>query len=426
MLKTVTSQTPSVQTRLGLAPLTKLAFDGGDLAPISTRLLLALAENPANASALMDLSVIEQLRGNLEDGLAYQDMALAQQQMFRIANEVPAKLEVLVLAAPIRMGGNTPVEFLLSNLAVGLTTLYVAEGKPLPDPLPDHDVAFVAAPGDTDGARAYLNQIDSHLVNWPRPVLNSPQQIMGLERDTLWRTLHPVPGVICPTTLRCSRAQLAAFAHPDQRPGDDFAMLSFPLLVRPVGSHAGHGLVKLEGPEDVEAYLGACADETFFLSQFVDYSSEDGLFRKYRIILIDGRPYPVHMAISDQWAIWYLNADMAESVDKRSEEAQFFGGFEIEFGARHAKALSALADTLKLDYFGIDCAETQDGRLVVFEGDNALIVHDMDPPEIFPYKGAPMGRAFRAFEAMLHARADRTRETATYSSGHCVKAAVHS
>ncbi len=407
MLTPATPGQEGVQTRLGLAPLTKLAFDGNDLAPVSTELLLALAQDPGNVGALMDLAVIEQLRGNLQDGLEYQNVALAQDQVYRVASDAVPKLEVLVLAAPIRMGGNTPVEFLLAGQSVGLTTLYVLPDVPLPNPLPAHDVAFVAAPGDTDGARTFLTQIAQHVESWPRPVLNLPEQIMGLERDTLWRTLKGAPELICPPTLRCSRDELAVFTEENKRPSDDFAMFNFPLLVRPVGSHAGYGLVKLVGPADVEAYLGACLDETFFLSQFIDYKSADGLYRKYRIVLIDGQPYPVHMAISDQWAIWYLNADMAESVDKRSEEAKFFTGFEIEFAARHSGALAALAGKVKLDYFGIDCAETEDGRLVVFEADNALIVHDMDPPDVFPYKGAPMGRAFRAFEAMLHAKAER-------------------
>lgn len=407
MLKTAPTGEECGQARLGLAPLTKLAFKGGDLAPLSTQLLLAMAQDSSNMGALMDLAVIEQLRGNLDDGLGYQKMALTHQRMFRIASDTPPNLEILVLAAPIRMGGNTPIEFLLAGQAVGLTTLYVMPDTPLPDPLPNHDVAFVAAPGDTDGARTFLTQIAHHVENWPRPVLNLPEHIMGLERDELWRTLNPLPDLVCPPTLRCSRDELDVFAHKNKRRSDDFTMFSFPLLVRPVGSHAGRGLVKLVRPDDVATYLEGSDDEAFFISQFIDYSSADGLYRKYRIVLIDGRPFPVHMAISDHWAIWYLNADMADSVDKRSEEAQFFAGFEIEFAARHANALAALAGAVKLEYFGIDCAETQDGRLVVFEADNALIVHDMDPPDIFPYKGAPMGRAFRAFEAMLHAKADK-------------------
>ncbi|MEM1198724.1 MAG: hypothetical protein AAGI06_05375 [Pseudomonadota bacterium] len=409
MLKVVTENQAEIHSRIGLAPLTKLAFDGEDLAPRSTELLLKLAKDPQDAGALMDLAVIEQLRGNLEAGLDYQNVALAQQQLYRIESDINPKLEVLVLAAPIRMGGNTPVEFLLAGQAVGLTTLYVIPGIPLPDPLPPHDVAFVAAPGDTDGAQVFLSEIAKHVEGWAQPVLNLPEHVKGLERDILWRTLKEVPGVVCPATLRCTRDELTVLTEVNKRPSDDFAMLSFPLLARPVGSHAGQGLVKLDGPQDVEAYLGLGEVEEYFVSQFIDYKSADGLYRKYRVVLIGGVPYPVHMAIADQWAIWYLNADMADSVDKRSEEAQFFTGFENEFARRHETALAALSDAVKLDYFGIDCAETEDGRLVVFEADNALIVHDMDPPDVFPYKGAPMGRAFRAFGNLLHTKADQAK-----------------
>ena len=41
------------------------------------------------------------------------------------------------------------------------------------------------------------------------------------------------------------------------------------------------------------------------------------------------------------------------------------------------------------------------GRLLVFEADNALIIHDMDPPDVFPYKSATVRRLFAAFQAML-------------------------
>jgi hypothetical protein len=54
-----------------------------------------------------------------------------------------------------------------------------------------------------------------------------------------------------------------------------------------------------------------------------------------------------------------------------------------------------------LDYLGIDCAETPDGRLLVFEVDNAMVVHDMDPVEVFPYKPPQMRKIFAEFRAML-------------------------
>ena len=60
-----------------------------------------------------------------------------------------------------------------------------------------------------------------------------------------------------------------------------------------------------------------------------------------------------------------------------------------------------------LDYFGIDCGETPEGELLIFEADVAMIVHAMDPPDLFPYKGPQMRKVFDAFRAMLEKAAER-------------------
>ena len=57
-----------------------------------------------------------------------------------------------------------------------------------------------------------------------------------------------------------------------------------------------------------------------------------------------------------------------------------------------------------LPYLGIDCAETRDGRLLIFEVDNAMVVHAMDDPGRYPYKRPVMDKVFGAFEAMLRSR----------------------
>jgi hypothetical protein len=59
---------------------------------------------------------------------------------------------------------------------------------------------------------------------------------------------------------------------------------------------------------------------------------------------------------------------------------------------------------LGLEYFGVDCAETRDGRLLIFEGDISLIIHDMDPVNVFPYKQPAMRALFTAYQAMLRRR----------------------
>jgi hypothetical protein len=118
------------------------------------------------------------------------------------------------------------------------------------------------------------------------------------------------------------------------------------------------------------------------------------------------------MAIADHWDIWYLNAGMSESAAKRLEEETFMRTFDIGFARRHQTALAGIANRIGLDYFTIDCAENERGELLIFEADNTAVVHNMDSPELFPYKPPQMRAIFEAFAAMLSRRARRGREHA--------------
>jgi hypothetical protein len=162
--------------------------------------------------------------------------------------------------------------------------------------------------------------------------------------------------------------------------------------------------MKLETAEAVDGYLASQPDAEFFISPYIDYGGLDGQFRKYRIVWVDGRPYPCHMAIADRWDLWYYNAGMAASSGKRMEEEHFISTFDTGFARRHAPALAAIAERLGLEYVGIDCAELLDGRLLVFEGDISLVVHNLDPPDLYPYKSRAMKTIFAAFHDMLKRR----------------------
>ena len=137
----------------------------------------------------------------------------------------------------------------------------------------------------------------------------------------------------------------------------------------------------------------------FFVSPFIDYSSEDGLFRKYRVAVIDGEAFPCHMAISEKWAIWYYNSGMVGDEKKLSEEDDFLVNFDL--GKKHGAALSELAKRVGSEYFVLDCAETKTGELLIFEGGHDMIVHDMDSPKIYPFKNKHILKLFHAFQMML-------------------------
>jgi glutathione synthase/RimK-type ligase-like ATP-grasp enzyme len=376
-----------------LAELLKLGFDGGDMTVLRADRMARLQCDPEDAAALMDLCTIEQISGDQASGLRRQAEALSHHRLYRSSWPTSKDaLCVLAFMTPGDISANTPIEFLLQRSGVVLYSLYIVPGQPIPSTLPDHDVAIVIA-SESDEVRSVMREIERLIANWPCRVLNRPGNILRLAREELYRVLENVPGLVMPSTTRIDRAALEESGRG--------APVSFPLIVRPVGSHAGRGLAKLDDAAAIAVYLAERQEVEFFISRYVDYRSADGQFRKYRIIWVDGRLYPCHMAIANQWKVWYLNADMAASAGKRAEEEQFMSTFDHGFAHRHASALAAAAERIGLEYVGIDCAELPDGKLLVFEGDVALVVHDMDPPDLYPYKGPQMQKLFSAFSDML-------------------------
>jgi len=379
----------------------RLNLAGADLLPLGQELLARAAADANDACALMDAATILEFLDQRETALTLQREALRTQTTFLLpAHRRPARLHLLALMAPGDLMANVPLDALLEDSDVDLQLHYLKPGGHLADPLPEHDLLFVAL-SETGPNRDLLNQLTFDLAHWPKPVLNRPDRIPRLARDRASALLDQVPGIAMPPTARVTRDALARVS--DRRAAPDALVpgSQFPLIVRPLDSHAGNDLQKVDDADMLRHYLASVVEQRFFVSPFIDYRNADGLFRKYRIALIDGRPYACHMGISSHWMIHYLNAGMAESAAKRAEEEQFMLTFDDGFARRHAAALAAIHERMGLDYVCLDCAEAADGRLLIFEVDHAMIVHAMDPVDVFPYKQPQMRKLMSAFRAML-------------------------
>ncbi len=388
---------------MGMARLTTMAFHGENMVPPAIELLKRCEADPGDSAALLDLATIHFLLGHEEAGLAYQERALAREQVFRDhgIGEGQESVRLLAFAAPGNLMSNVPIQFLLEGSDIRLDVLYVVPGMDLPERVPAHDMAMVIA-GESDPNREVLERIAAFVDLWPcPPVLNDPRKVLQLSRDGVSTLLADAPGIRIPATTRVTPETLERLGRAEITLAEILLDGSFPVIVRPLDSHAGKGLAKLDDPSTLALYLAAHPAEGYYLSSFVDYRGAGGLFRKYRIAMIGGRPFVCHMAVSSHWMIHYLNADMRESAEKRAEEARAFATFDEDFAARHADAFAAMAERIGLEYFAMDCAETPDGQLLVFEADTAMIVHAMDPPDIFPYKPPQMHRIFKAFQDML-------------------------
>jgi len=391
---------------LGLATLLRQATAGTDLAPLGER-LIALSQTNDDPQVLLDLALVLELKYQQASALAVQALALQAQRHYRLkSTSSPSPLRLLALKAPGDLMANTPFESLLEQADLQIEALYVDGETPLPATLPEHDVLLVAACALDSNATA-LAQMTELVANTARPVLNRPDGIAHTTRDAAYALLGKAPGICMAPTLRAPRAQLLEAAALTW----DLAQAlggQYPVLVRPVGSHAGQGLTKIASPEELKMHLASAHAEEFYVAPFIDYSDADGLFRKYRIVLIDGKPYVCHMGISQHWMVHYPYPEMKAHPERREEEARCMATFDDDFAVRHREALLAIASLSGLDYIGFDCAETHDGRLLIFEVATAMIVHDMDDTTLFPYKLPQMRRVFGAFDAMLRRAAART------------------
>jgi glutathione synthase/RimK-type ligase-like ATP-grasp enzyme len=378
---------------IGLVELMRLAHAGVDISPIGQVLIEKTAENPNDANALLDLGIVLQLRGNRELALQVQKQAIELQRAYVLPAKNPS-WRVLALMGAGDLMANTPIEFLVENSDIELTQFFVTEdlftvAGNLNEDLPEHDVLFVAI-AESEENLPLLKQFEPILKNWAKPVLNKPEKIAKMSRDAACQLLANIDEISMPETQRYSLEGLNS------------ASFDYPIIIRPIDSHAGHDLDKIESENALKNYLAQQNYSEFFVAKFIDYRNADGLFRKYRVMLIAGKPFLAHLAISQNWMIHYLNAGMADDAQKREEEAQVMDSFNEIFATKHAAAFQKIYQRSGLDYVGLDCSETPDGKLLIFEIDSCMIVHAIDPIDLFPYKPAHMAKLFAAFQQLLH------------------------
>lgn len=406
-----TLRLPVVQ---GAAALATAAAEGVQVDALLADLSGPFANDAAMFAAAFDTAVLSFLSSRHALGTALQEDLLGQCRMFRVADgplvhSQNRPLRLLAFASPGDLQMNMPIEFITRHLNVRLDIVYVLPNLPLPRIVPDHDVAIcVISDSDPDA----LMRLVPLLAHWPRPVLNDPGRLANgrigdLSRDGIARLFAGTPGIVAPATISRNRAEIVAFLANEQPAQALAPNIQWPLLVRPLGSHAGKLLERVADPAELQVYIAHVLSDQFYLSRFVDYRNDDGLYRKYRLALIQGQAFLCHMAVSDHWMIHYLNAGMTESAAKRADEAHAMAEFESGFGKRHGPALAIVQERLGLDYVILDCAEGPDGNLLLFEVEMAAIIHQLDPQDLFPYKRPQMTRIFQAFGELLEQAAGR-------------------
>ena len=346
--------------------------------------------DPGHLPSHQALYELEQILGDIPAALVHQNVVLAQQQLFSsiAPNE---RRRVLALYAPGAWLANAPVELVFDPETTTLHKLYLVSQEQVDGlVLPEVDAIFVAM-GESETARAALALAGLVVCASKLPTINQPDHVLRTDRVCVAALLADIPGCVVSSARRVTRAAIAG-------------AIAFPAIVRPLDSHAGHGLAKIENDVELGAYLAQNGDDDFYVAPFIDYLSPDGQYRKYRLVAVDGDVLPFHMAISDDWMVHFYTSIMRDHQWARDEERAFLADWHTLFGSELRETISRVVETIGLEYLGIDCAIDRKGRLVVFEVDPAVIIHTLDSRELFPYKHEYVPRIFRATERMIDRR----------------------
>lgn len=360
-----------------------------------------VAIDPTRAEVHMRIHTMAQIVGQRDLALDHQRQALEVTRLFTERGSDALLPHILILKAAGDWQANLPTDFIIRSEDWGAVYHYFvsSDGPPPLEDLPLCDLIFNAV-AEPDLTRGELKTAGAIIDGLGQPALNRPDRVAATGRADVAALLANLPHCTIPATVRLpASGTLAALEA-----ALDDGRLTMPLLLRPTGTHAGQGVQLVEERAGLASVLDLNAGKEIYATHFVDYRNDDGLFRKYRVIVVDGQPYPFHMAISKRWLVHYYNAVNDDPAMMDREEERFLAEFENVFSPQLRQAFAEMARRLELDFFGVDCSIAPDGSLLLFEVDVGVIVHVMDDPVRHAYKHKYVPRIFEAVRKMIEGR----------------------
>ncbi|KYJ87045.1 ATP-grasp domain-containing protein [Sulfurovum riftiae] len=189
------------------------------------------------------------------------------------------------------------------------------------------------------------------------PFFNIPSNIMKTTRDNIYQLLQDIDKLHVPKTVRSQPRSPSDIYDAIEKEGFDF-----PIIFRQAGDHGGISTLRVDDTTE-EFYAFPLDGRDYYLTQFVEYADKDGIYAKYRLIVVDGEVYLRHAKFSDQWMVHHSTQinnpeELQKAVSKR---------FLNEIKPIIQPIITEIYNKLKVDYFGIDCNIDNEMNLLVFE-----------------------------------------------------------
>ena len=333
--------------------------------------------------------------GDEKAAAAHRELGFREQALVSWAYRGSGKpVQLLVLGSAF--GGNVPLQQILDKRTFQSTVLLSEYFDP-ETPLPAHSL-IVNLIGDADLSRAGLDAAEALLSRTTSPVINHPALVRPTGRLVNARRLSVIPNVRTPRMVLLAKKVLLApiAAKVIAEHG-----IEFPLLLRSPGFHTGQYFISVTSPENLAEAVAGLPGTDLLVMQVLDASNRHGDKHKFRVMFVDGELYPLHLAISKNWKVHYFSADMEIEPEYRVLEEQFLNNMSGLLGDEVMAALNSIRQVLGLDYGGIDFAIDQNGKVLLFEANATMLVHQPENVQKWAYRQEAAKRIMDAVRSMI-------------------------
>lgn len=246
------------------------------------------------------------------------------------------------------------------------------------DPATHCIINEIAEPDSHGKTLDYLQQLLERVPHIP--VINAPHLIKMTRRDRVYEALQGIPGLLVPHTVRFYPRHLK-----DILACMDTHQMTYPLILKTAGKHGGKDTLRFDTLEQLIDGLYALPldGRPYYLIAYHD-TSHQGVFAKYRVMLIDGHPYPCHLRFSEHWMVHYYSAErlMQQHPAYYTQEAEFVDHFFSKMPSTFLQVVNAIHQRIPIDYTGMDFGINAKGQIVLFELNANMLVLRVDPDDL--------------------------------------------
>ena len=290
----------------------------------------------------------------------------------------------------VTLPGTVSISPYLSRKAFAQNIIYLQPGRKRPVNLGPG--ALLNHISDPDICAGSLKVVEHIVQETGRPCFNHPTAIARTTRDGVVRTLAGTPGLRVPRNLRTDAKTPTELREIVRKSG-----IPYPLLVRVAGYHAGLNMIRADAPSDLDQISEfERGGRSLYVTEFCDFASPDGRYRKYRVAVVGDEIFLRHMVVGDKWLLHAAR----RTTNTESEEFEVLAAFDQEMAPRLKSMFREIGRRLGLDYFGVDCAFDTSGQVLLFEANACMNILDntQRSPNMWD---APIARIKAALEKRL-------------------------